>query len=67
MEQVMTSVVKREKRVAISSAGAMKPVKENENPKMALDLRVLSVLAYSDHILVRFARPGNREVDADDN
>ncbi|KAM1097195.1 hypothetical protein TB2_014329 [Malus domestica] len=55
--------VKREKRVAISLAGAVKLVKENENPKLALDFRAPSVSKYSDRISVRFAQPDNREAD----
>ncbi|KAM1185399.1 hypothetical protein ACFX2I_014606 [Malus domestica] len=55
--------VKREKRVTISLAGAVKPVKENENPKFALDFCAPSVSEYSDRISVRFARPNNREAD----
>ncbi|KAM1024317.1 hypothetical protein ACFX13_038335 [Malus domestica] len=49
--------------MAISSAGAVKPVKENENPKLALDFRAPSVSEYPDRISVRFARSGNREAD----
>ncbi|KAM1579589.1 hypothetical protein ACFX1Z_041013 [Malus domestica] len=49
--------------MAISSEGAVKPVKENENPKLALNFRAPSVSEYPDRISVRFVRSGNREAD----